>query len=358
MNRNIFCSMMSSAEFSPRAALWRFCLLLGAVLLLGGCSRAPEPITLSGSTMGTYWTVRLAALPADVAADDLRGGIEAVLEQVNAEMSTYRDDSVISAFNAAQAGETVDLPAGFAAVLSEALYWAEATGGAFDPTVGPLVDLWGFGPAGAIEVRPEPGVIARKKERVGWERVAKQSSPARIEQPGGIRLDLSGIAKGWGVDQVADYLQSTGVENFLIDIGGDLRVEGERPDGRGWRVAIERPQSGQRDVHSIIETRAAAIATSGDYRNFIELDGRHFSHLINPVTGYPIDHETVSVTVASPTCTTADALATALHIMPLEAAWSFAIDRNLAVFWLSVQDDEVIERATPGFLRLLETGAL
>ena len=333
-------------------------LLLCVLVLLGACSRSPEPITLSGSTMGTYWTVRLSSLPASVGSDQLRAGIEGVLEQVNAEMSTYRDDSVISAFNTTRPGETIELPPGFAGVLREALYWAKATGGSFDPTVGPLVDLWGFGPAGRIEVRPEAEAIARKKERVGWERLAMQSGPSRIEQPGGLRLDLSGIAKGWGVDKVAEYLQGAGVENFLVDIGGDLRVEGVRPDGRGWRVAIERPRSGQRDVHSIIETDAAAIATSGDYRNFVELDGRHFSHLIDPHTGYPIDHETVSVTVASPACTTADALATALHIMPLEEAWSFAIDRDLAVFWLLVQDEELVERATPRFLRFLQTGEL
>ncbi len=337
-----------------KACFWLLC----AILLLTACSRGPAPITLSGSTMGTYWTVRLASMPARVDAPGLRREIEALLDEVNAEMSTYRPDSVITAFNNARAGDVIDLPPGFAGVLGEALYWAEATGGAFDPTIGPVVDLWGFGPDGAIDVYPDPDELMRRLALVGWERLEFDPESARVQQPGGLRLDLSGIAKGWGVDVIAEHLQARGIDGFLIDIGGDLRVQGQRPDGQDWRVAIERPQPGRGEARSLIESSRAAIATSGDYRNFVEFNGQRYSHLIDPASGRPIDHATVSVTAVAETCTTADALATALHVMPPDRALEFAIERDLAVLWLLVEDGELVEQSTPRFERLIETGEL
>lgn len=333
-------------------------LALILVLTLAACERPSEPITFSGATMGTVWTVRLSSLPPGLSGPALRAEIEALLEQVNAEMSTYRADSVITAFNQAAAGEAVRLPAGFASVLIEALYWAEVTGGAFDPTAGPLVNLWGFGPPQRRDDVPEAQAIEQTRARVGWERLDFVPERGTLIQPGGVFLDLSGIAKGWGVDVLAEHLIERGVAGFLVDIGGDLRTHGRRPDGRAWRVAIERPRPGVRELQDVLELGSVALATSGDYRNFFETEGRRFSHLIDPRTGFPVDHGTVSVTVVAERCVTADALATALSVLSIEEAWALAIDRDLAVLWLVADGDELTERATPAFTRLTQTGAL
>jgi FAD:protein FMN transferase len=331
-------------------------LVLVIGLMLAGCDRPREPITFNGSTMGTVWTVRVSALPAGVSGPELRSEIEALLEQVNAEMSTYRPDSVITAFNQAEAGKRVQLPDGFATVLAEALYWAEATDGAFDPTAGPLVNLWGFGPTHRESEIPDEQDIEQAMERVGWQRLEFQPGDDELIQPGEVYLDLSAVAKGWGVDLVADHLVERGVAGFLVEIGGDLRTHGRRPDGQAWRVAIERPRPGARELHSIIEVESIALTTSGDYRNFFKADGRRFSHLIDPRTGYPIDHETVSVTVLAERCMTADAAATALSILPIDEAWALATERDLAVLWLLADGDQLTERMTPAFVRLVEAG--
>ncbi len=331
-------------------------ILLGLALV--ACDRPREPITFTGPTMGTVWTVRIAELPPGTSGPELRGEIEALLEQVNAEMSTYREDSVITAFNQAETGQRVELPAGFVTVLTEALYWAEATGGAFDPTAGPLVNLWGFGPPHRRDSIPEQAEIEQAMAQVGWQRLDFNPEQAEMGQPGGIYLDLSAIAKGWGVDLVADHLIELGVSGFLVDIGGDLRTHGARPDGQPWRVAIERPQPGARELHDILELGTVAMTTSGDYRNFFKAEERRFSHLIDPRTGFPVDHQTVSVTVAAERCITADALATALSVLDIDEAWALAIERDLAVLWLLADGDKLIERMTPAFVRLTETGAL
>lgn len=335
--------------------------LLAALLLvlwLGGCERPSEPISFSGASMGTVWTVRVSNLPAGVSGPDLRAAIEARLEQVNAEMSTYRADSVISVFNQAAAGEAVSLPAGFANVLAEALYWAEQTEGAFDPTAGPLVNLWGFGPSGRRETVPEAEAIEAARAGVGWWRLDFQPGQGELVQPGGLFLDLSAIAKGWAVDVLADYLLELGVSGFLVDIGGDLRVHGRRPDGRLWRIAIERPLAGSRELHDIVEVSEVSVASSGNYRNFFEIDGRRYAHLIDPRSGSPVTHGTVAVTVAAARCATADALATALSVLPIEEAWALALEHELAVLWLLADGDQLAERVTPAFIRLTETGAL
>lgn len=358
-SRKTSCSTISVADRRIRPLTLRAAALaLAIVLVLAACERPTEPITFSGATMGTVWTVRLSALPPGLSGPELRAGIEALLEQVNAEMSTYRADSVITAFNQAAPGERVVLPQGFATVLAEALYWAEETDGAFDPTAGPLVNLWGFGPADRRDRVPGEAEILEARARVGWQRLAFSRGQTELVQPGEVFLDLSAIAKGWGVDVLADYLLEQGVPGFLVDIGGDLRAHGRRPDGRSWRVAIERPVPGAREVQDVINLNEVSIATSGDYRNFFQAEGRRYSHLIDPRSGFPIDHPTVSVTVAAHRCTTADVLATALSILRIEEAWQLAIERELAVLWLVAEGDELTERMTPAFVRLTETGAL
>ncbi len=324
------------------------------LLLVTACSRVPQdPIVLSGHTMGTTWTVRLAAPPSDPSVAQLRSEIEAVLQQVNDEMSTWQEDSDISRFNRLRAGGEMTVSESFAIVLEMALEVAELTDGAFDPTVGPLVNLWGFGPPHRRDAVPSDEDIGQALAQVGYQRLDFDGQRRRLVQPGGLYLDFSSIAKGWGVDVVAELLLGHGIDNFLVDIGGDIRSHGQRLDGP-WRIAIERPVPGTREIHQIIEPGTAAIVTSGTYRQFFESDGQRFSHTIDPRSGYPVDHHAVSITVIADNATWADAWATALGVPEPEHAYRIAVEQELAVLWILEIDGELVERYTDRFAPYLE----
>ncbi len=324
------------------------------VLLLAACGPGPQLHTLSGPTMGTVWSVQLVAEPGSAELEGLREDLEAALELVNAQMSTYRQDSDLSRFNRAEPGQTMTLPAEFAAVLDAALALAEASGGAYDPTVGPLVNLWGFGPEGARDQPPDEHDIARTRERVGWQQLVLDRERRELTQPGGVHLDLSSIAKGYAVDLLADRLEARGIDAYLVDIGGDMRLKGSKPDGNPWRIGIERPSAGQRAVHGIIKPGDQAVATSGSYRNFFRDGGREYSHTIDPRTGYPIPQELVSVTVLHESCKQADGLATAITALGAEVGYRFALESDLAVLLLVLDNGVVRERMTPAFSPYLE----
>ncbi len=325
-----------------------------ALLLAVACSRVPqEPIVMSGYTMGTTWTVRLAAPPGEPSIPQLRTEIEALLEQVNDEMSTWREDSDISRFNRLPAGDAMVVPESFAHVLDMALRVAELTEGAYDPTVGPLVNLWGFGPPQRHDHAPDPEDVAETLERVGYQRLSFEREQRQLIQPGGLFLDFSSIAKGWGVDVVAEHLLALGIDNFLIDIGGDIRTHGQRLDGP-WRIAIERPSPGTREIQQIIEPGTAAIVTSGTYRQFFESDGQRFSHTIDPRSGFPVDHHAVSITVIADNATWADAWATALGVPEPEHAYRIAVENDITALWILEVDGELVERYTDSFTPYLE----
>lgn len=304
--------------------------------------------------MGTTWSVRMAAPPAHGSVGDLRAEVEAILETINSEMSTYREDALVSRFNAAPAGTRFQLPPDFDRVLQDSLALAESSDGAFDPTVGPLVNLWGFGPEGDRVEPPPEEAIAAARERTGWRKLRYEASGRVLEQSGGVYLDFSSIAKGHAVDRIAEHLLAQGVTDFVVDIGGDLRTRGARADGRAWRIAVERPQAGERAIHSVIEPGDMAMATSGNYRNFFRDQGRVFSHTIDPRSGWPVDHDVVSVTVLHERCALADGLATVLSVLNEEQGMAFADRQQLAVLWLVNTEDGIQERMTPAFARYLE----
>lgn len=330
---------------------WAIAVLSGLLLVVAGCSRPAEVHTLSGPTMGTVWTVKLGQWPDGVTAEQLRAGITAELDRIDAEMSTYRPDSVLTRFNRAAVGERLQLPAGLAEVLRAALSLAEETGGAYDPTIGPLVNLWGFGPDGRRSQAPVPAEIAEAMARVGWQRLKLEG--LQLEQPGGVYVDLSSIAKGYAVDRLTEWLLRQGVRSCLVDIGGDLRVQGERPGGHPWRIAVERPVPGARGVQSVLWVEGGAVATSGNYRNFFADEGLTWSHTIDPRTGYPVQHSVVSVTVVHSNAMMADALSTAFGVLTPDEGMAFAQKRGLAVLLLLREGEQVVERMSPAFARYL-----
>jgi thiamine biosynthesis lipoprotein len=296
-------------------------------LAFAGCAAQPG-VTLSGETMGSSWTVKIAGhLPAST--DELRAGVQARFDAVNQALSTYRADSALSRFNDDTTGEWVDVDPELGAVLGFALSLAELSGGAYDVTVGPLVNLWGFGPDPATNRVPAPAAIEAARALVGWRKVKVDVTAQRARKEPGVRIDLSSLGKGRGVDRVAEYLDGRGVTNYLIDLSGKLRARGRNPERAPWRVEVEKPTA---DVSSanveidpqIIVLHDDSVATAGDYRRFFESSGRHYSHIIDPRTGWPVTHGTVSATSIAPDCLRADAVATVLMAMPPDDAMTLA----------------------------------
>lgn len=304
--------------------------------------------TLSGATMGTTWSVKLVAAASALPA--LERGVQARLDQVVAQMSTWESDSDISRYNRAEAGSRHVLPAEFGEVLQAALALAADSDGAYDPTVGPLVDLWGFGPAGARAQAPAADALAAARARVDWRRLGYDAATRELSQPGGAYLDLSSIAKGYGVDRVADWLLAQGVEHCLVEVGGELRGHGRRPDGGAWRVAIEQPGGSAGDAAAVIALDGDAIATSGDYRRYFDADGRRYAHTLDPRSGAPIDSELASVTVLHARCMHADGLATALGVLGARAGLAYANRRGLAALFVVREGERFVARSTPAFL--------
>jgi len=300
--------------------------MAAASLLFAGCQALTPPETLlRGETMGSAWTVKIAgALPAPAA--QLQAGAQARFEAVDQALSTYRPSSALSRFSAEESGEWVPIEAELGAVLAYGLSLAERSDGAYDVTVGPLVDLWGFGPGPAQQRVPDAADIAAARTRVGWRKVEVDATQTRARKQPNVRVDLSSLGKGRGVDRVAEYLDSAGATNYLIDLSGKLRARGHNAAGKPWRVAVEQPgaDNAAGAMPASIELRDASVATAGDYRRYFEVDGRHYSHIIDPHTGYPVTHTTVSATALGATCMEADALATVLMVMPPATAMRLA----------------------------------
>jgi len=304
--------------------------LLLAGLLAPALVHAASVQHLAGRTMGTTWTVSLEAAPERAAS--LRDGVQARLDEVVAQMSTWEPESALSRYNRATAGSWHRLPAGASQVVAASLELARDSGGAFDPTIGPLVDAWGYGPARRPATGPDMEQVASARSRIGWERL--QLAPdGRLLQPGDIQLDLSAIATGHGVDRVAGYLLSEGITDFLVEVGGELRAHGRRPDGLPWRVAVEQPAADDSrldDVQLVVRLDGMAIATSGDYRRSDLVDGHTVSHILDPRTGQPVTHSLAAVTVLHPQAMQADALATTLLVLGPVEGLEWARERGIA----------------------------
>ncbi|MEP5568070.1 MAG: FAD:protein FMN transferase [Halioglobus sp.] len=326
-----------------------------ALTLLVACERPAEFYTLSGSTMGTTWNATLV-LPSgsELQQQQLLTGIESLLEAVNDSMSTYRNESEISRFNLSPEDQWFSVSTDFYVVLSAALAVGRQSGGAYDITVGPLVNLWGFGPKGLVFEPPPAEAITDVKQRVGQDYLRLNGDSRSLKKSADVYLDFSSIAKGFAVDKIARWLDDQGIADYLIEVGGEMRVAGMSPRGDAWRVAIEQPDMGRLDVASAIRLSNTGVATSGDYRNYFEAEGVRYSHSIDPRTGYPVAHELVSVTVVHPSAMLADAWATALTVLGAEDAWSVALEQGLAVYLIQRDGDGFSSRYTDAFAPMLE----
>ena len=333
--------------------------VLAAVLslLLGSCAAPLDKDhnprdTFRGATMGTTYSVTVAGEPlADEATEDLHDTISQRLSSLDAMMSTYDPASEVSRFNASTSNDWFPVSPDTATVFQYAREVSEATAGAFDVTVGPLVDLWGFGPSGPSASPPSDDSIARLLTTIGFAKIDVDAArPAIRKSTPDVHSDLSGVAKGYAVDQVAELLDTAGHSAYLIEIGGEVRARGHRASGEPWRVGIERPSDGPSSIQRVVELTDAALATSGDYRNYFEQDGVRISHTIDPRTGRPVSHALASVSVIDPLCVRADALATALEVLGPDEAYTLASEEQWAAL-LIVRDESgrYHERLTPAF---------
>ncbi|MBL8896071.1 MAG: FAD:protein FMN transferase [Planctomycetes bacterium] len=329
-------------------------------LLLASCS-GPEQelLLLRGESMGTTWSVQLALEAnrhlekAELVA--LHAALQAELDQVNAEMSTYLETSELARFNASSSTDWQPVSAPLAQICAQALEIGAKSDGLYDVTVGPLVELWGFGPGpnkGRTTV-PSDAEITAVLAVVGQAKLAVRATPPALKKSvADLKVDLSSIAKGHGVDRLAAKLDSAGFAAWFVEIGGEVRTRGEKTKGQPWRLGIERPSSGERAVQRLVELREAAVATSGNYRNFFESGGQRFAHTLDPRTGRPAASSPASVSVFASTCAEADAWATAL--MALGAARGFEIaerEQIAALFLLPGANGGFEEKPTSAYHR-------
>ena len=316
------------------------------VLLPHVVSEEPAPAggvirDFGGRSMGTSWSVRLVCAPDDACAH-IAQGLQQQLDAVVAEMSHWEDDSDLGRFNRAGAGSWQQLPPAFFDVLAFALDVARESGRAYDPCAGALVNLWGFGPHGRFgepDFMPPPA--AQISAALALQPALLDREGRRAWQPGGVQLDLSAVAKGYSVDRLAHFLKSQGYAHCLVEVGGELRGAGVKPDGQPWWVALEQvggagaPQPDQ----LVLALHGLSVATSGDYRRYFELDGRRYSHTIDPRNGMPIANDLASVTVVHPQCMAADAWSTALTVLGCEHGLRLAERQGLAARFVVRQPD-------------------
>ena len=326
---------------------------------LAACAAAPptgaaavERHAFRGATMGTTYAVTVVGRGMDEPRlAGLRAAVQAALDDVDATMSHYRPDSDLSRFNRRPDTTAVPVPRGMLGVVRESISISRMTGGAFDVTVAPLVDAWGFGANGPVSAPPRDAEIEDVRRDVGYVHleVDDTASTLRKRRPG-VRIDLSAIAKGHGVDRAAEALDEAGITDYLVEVGGEVRARGATERATPWRIGIERPRPAPSGVHGVVPLRNAALATSGDYRNFYDLAGVRVSHTIDPRTGRPVTHRLRSVSVLADRCVRADGLATALEVLGPDDGYSLALERGwAALFIVEDRDGTLRDRPTPAF---------
>ena len=299
---------------------------------LPGCVRGSgaEVVSFNGETMGTTYNITVPGPPNGTTVEVLKSAVHAALDNINRSMSLYRPDSELSRFNAHQSREPFAVSAATAEVFRISRQVSEQSGGAFDITVGPLVDAWGFGPE-KLSRDPDGSMIAALRERVGWQRVEVRDDNTLVKKHPGLHCDLSAVAKGYGVDKAAEALDRLGAKNYLVEVGGEVRTKGVNPGGQRWQLAIERPGDGEQQVQLVVGLSGLSLATSGDYRIFRVSNGTRLSHEIDPRTGCPMKNNVASASVIHPSCAWADAYATALMVLGPDDGYAFAERNRLAV---------------------------
>ncbi|MEH0876223.1 FAD:protein FMN transferase ApbE [Pectobacterium cacticida] len=335
-------------------------LLCSLFSLLTACDN-PSPtaqrplLTIEGKTMGTFYSVKISG---DITIDktQLQQEIDRLLENVNRDISTYRDDSALSRFNQYRGTDPQPISNGMADIVSTALRIGNATHGAMDITVGPLVNLWGFGPQKQPIHIPDQPQIDAARQKVGLRHLTLIADEKRewIQKDlPDLYVDLSTLGEGYGADVLAQLMMRKGITNYLVSVGGAISTRGVNAEGAPWRVAIQKPTDRENAAQAAVNLQGYAISTSGSYRNYFEKDGKRYSHIIDPITGKPITHQLVSATVIAPTALEADGWDTGLMVLGTEKALKLAEQQGLAVYLITKTDKGFSAVMTPQFKSFL-----
>ena len=331
----------------------RFLVPLTCFLSLSSCQweRPAQVHEFTGLTMGTSWSVLVNAGELPVSRQEMQTEFNATLNRVNMAMSSYLPESELSRINDRDSTGWLTVSASLLRVLQAAQEISRSTRGAFDVTIGPLVNLWGFGPEQDFTV-PGEQQVNNARRLVGYDKLhLDAAAPALKKAHGGMYIDLSAIAKGYAVDEIAGYLDRLQLDNYLVEIGGEIRARGVNDKNKPWQIGIENPVAGARSVRKIIRLENTAMATSGDYRNYFEKDGSSYSHTIDPRTGRPVTHRLASVTVLHPSTMLADTWATGLLVLGPDEGYATALENGLDAYFIVRTDTGVQEESTPGFQR-------
>ncbi|WP_333009651.1 FAD:protein FMN transferase ApbE [Kluyvera sichuanensis] len=340
-------------------------MLLGVVILLAGCDNTSAPATpkaqvtvLDGKTMGTFWRVSVVGLDQN-RAENLRQKVQTLLDGDDQLLSTWKNDSALMRFNQSQSTTPWPVSEGMADIVTESLRIGQKTQGAMDITVGPLVNLWGFGPDKQPVKTPTQAQIDAAKARTGLKnltvinRAGQQYLQKAIPD---LYVDLSTVGEGYAADHLARLMIEEGISRYLVSVGGALVSRGMNADGQPWRVAIQKPTDRENAVQAIVDINGHGISTSGSYRNYYELDGKRISHVIDPQTGRPITHKLVSVTVIAPTALEADGWDTGLMVLGTEKAQQVVREQGLAVYMIMKEGDGFTTWMSPQFRAFLVSG--
>ncbi len=336
---------------------WNIQLLIAAACGLSACNNATpaQAMVLEGKTMGTVWRVTLAGVDA-ARKEPLQQAIQQQLDADDQTLSTWKPDSVLSQFNRHQGNEPQPVSADMADTVTEALRIGAKTDGAMDITVGPLVNLWGFGPAKQLAHSPTDAEIAAAKAQTGLQhlRVIETVEGQWLQKDlPGLYVDLSTMGEGYATDHLARLMEREGINNYLVSVGGAVLSRGQNAQGNGWRVAIQKPTDSENAVQARVDLQGHGISTSGSYRNYYELDGKRILHVIDPVTGRPIEHKLVSATVIATTALEADGWDTGLMVLGSEKAKALAQQQHLAVYLISKEGDKFVYWMSPQFSAFL-----
>lgn len=314
----------------------------------------PDEHILYGNTMGTTYSVKMVVSKDALEEKQIAEAVKAELAHVNDVLSTYIDTSELSLLNQNRALSPVQISDELKMVLLEAKRLGSMTDGALDVTVGPLVNLWGFGPDKRVTHAPNQEDIDNRLQRTGIELFTVSGNSFSKKEPS-LYIDLSSIGKGYGVDKLAELLDEKGIHNYLVEVGGEIRVSGKKLNGGDWRIAIEKPLSNQRTIQRLIVPKNNGIATSGDYRNYFEDGGVRYSHIIDPKTGYPIKHRLVSVTIIHQSAMTADGLATAISILGPDKGFEIVKKHQIAAMLIVKTDTGFEELITEPFRQYIDS---
>ncbi|WDY56404.1 FAD:protein FMN transferase [Pseudomonas sp. PSKL.D1] len=326
--------------------------LLPILMLLTACNQGPTLERLGGPTMGSSYSIQYVREPGGPAPAQVQAAVETILQNIDQHYSTYRDDSTVSQFNQLPANQCLALPPDMLELVTLGQHLSDMSDGAFDLTVEPLLDLWGFGPQAREEHVPDPQALAQARQRVGYQHLRIDGQALCKDAP--VQLDFNSIAAGHAVDLIAERLRAMGVASFVAEATGELKAVGHKPDGSPWRIAVELPREDRQVARQIFPVDGLAVSTSGDYRHYFEQNGRRYSHTFDARLGRPVQHDLAAVTVLDRSALLADGYSTLLLILGPQAGWDFAVAHELAAVLVTRAEGGFVSRATPAFERAVK----